>query len=336
MVERVEVERVGDEVTSNELARTRRIDACPGPGREGGRREAKQVGHFVRCRTRTGELGAVVAGTKRTLCVVAVALKDFVDVLVRRESHHVAAVIVKTATGHQRDVDSVPIFNRAAWNAELVRVEGCEFFQKALKLTIIVVLVEAVVAIDLETFEIVVHDEVHNTGNSVGTVGRRCTAGQYVNALNQLGRDRVDVWCRDVQRAVWKAAAVHQNQSTLGAETAKVHGSRTGTTVSERRTLCTECLWQGVHEVFSADRTTDVELLSVEFRHRAGGGQVAGLRDERAGDNHRLLARLSFFLRWYGFDIILRERRRSEHRHRCTGEYRRRKQMFLECSSVHC
>ena len=54
--------------------------------------------------------------------------------------------------------------------------------------------------VDAETAEVGVHDEVDDARDGVGTIDRRSTAGQHVDALDQRRRDEVDV--RHVAAAV--------------------------------------------------------------------------------------------------------------------------------------
>jgi hypothetical protein len=79
-----------------------------------------------------------------------------------------------------------------------------------------------------DTVIVALHDEVDNTGHSVGTVNSRVTAGDDVDTVDQIGRDRVDVeavvaWCRgDV------TTTVYENQRTVRTQTTKVEKAKTG------------------------------------------------------------------------------------------------------------
>ena len=84
-------------------------------------------------------------------------------------------------------------------------------------------------------FEVVLHDEVDDTGDSVRTVnGRTRTGGQDVDALDQRGRDGVEVDRGRARQARNDAAAVHQDQRTIDAQVTQVDGSDTGRTGAER------------------------------------------------------------------------------------------------------
>ena len=65
---------------------------------------------------------------------------------------------------------------------------------------VVVVLVEAVLGVEADALEVGVHDEVDDAGDGVRAVDRRGAAGQHVDAVDDRGRDDVDVGgrtCRD-------------------------------------------------------------------------------------------------------------------------------------------
>src|SRR5205807_7738140 len=102
---------------------------------------------------------------------------------------------------------------------------------------VILVVVEGVVGVDLDAFVMRIHHEVDHAGDCVGTVDGGGTAGQYVNALDQLGRDLVEV--RRVGRAArtgdtagaarLHAPAVDEHQGALRAEIAQADRDRKST-----------------------------------------------------------------------------------------------------------
>ena len=57
----------------------------------------------------------------------------------------------------------------------------------------IAVSADAALAAKLDAFVIVLEDEVDDAGDGVRTVHRRVAAGHDVDALDQVGRDGVDV-----------------------------------------------------------------------------------------------------------------------------------------------
>ena len=63
------------------------------------------------------------------------------------------------------------------------------------RIVVLLVVVAAVVQVDLEALEPVVHDEVHDSGDRIGAVDCRCAAGQQLDALDQRHRDLVEVSC---------------------------------------------------------------------------------------------------------------------------------------------
>ena len=57
----------------------------------------------------------------------------------------------------------------------------------------VAVLVEAVLAVEPDALEIIIHDEVDDTGHGVGPVDRGGAAGEDFNALDQSRRDQVEI-----------------------------------------------------------------------------------------------------------------------------------------------
>ena len=75
--------------------------------------------------------------------------------------------------------------------------------------------------------EVVLGDEVNHTADSVGTVQGRRAIAQNFDTLNRGQRNHVQVDGLTVNRIGGKAAAVQQNQSTVGTDTAHVCEGRT-------------------------------------------------------------------------------------------------------------
>ena len=89
------------------------------------------------------------------------------------------------------------------------------------------VLVEAVLAVEPDTFEIGIHDEVDDARHGVRAVGRGGAAGQHFDALHDGRRDDVDVGRAGRRRRTRdQAAAVDQHQGALRTEAAKVDRGR--------------------------------------------------------------------------------------------------------------
>ena len=98
---------------------------------------------------------------------------------------------------------------------------------------------EAHLTVEFEAIEVLLQDEVGNTGDSVGTVGCRSTTRDNFNALDSGRRDRRDVgnarcvrWCR--------ATTVEQDEVTVGTDTAKRHGCSTRRVGRRRLDVATE------------------------------------------------------------------------------------------------
>ena len=150
----------------------------------------------------------------------------------------------------------------------------------------VVVLVEAIGRIETNAFEVGVHDEVDNTGHSVGTVGCRSTAGQNFDALDERSRDLVKVGCGNGGIARLQAAAVDQDQRTRRAETAKVDRGRTRSAVGDEGVLAADNLRQRVDQIFDADRTGVGDFGRTDDGDRAGAVDI-GTRDTRTGNDDR-------------------------------------------------
>ena len=160
----------------------------------------------------------------------------------------------------------------------------------------VVVLREAVVGINPQAFEIGVHDEVDDTGHGVGTIGRRSTAGQHVNALDHRGRHEVKIGGRAGNVARHQAAAVDQHQGALRAEAAQIDRGGTGGTVRQGRGLAGEHLRQRVQQIFG---TLGARLLDIGVTNRGNRrdrGQVGVLDAGPGDDEHRLISRGSLII----------------------------------------
>ena len=123
-------------------------------------------------------------------------------------------------------------------------------------------LVDAVVRIEPYTFEMVVHDEVDDTRDGVGAVGRRCTASQDIDAIHQRRRDLIEVWRggRILRRVTGhETAAVDQNQGAVRAEAAQRNGRFARGAVGHSGTELARDLRKCVQQVFDPCHAALVE-----------------------------------------------------------------------------
>ena len=125
---------------------------------------------------------------------------------------------------------------------------------------------------DLHAVEIALEDEVDDAGNGVRTVNGRVAARHDVDALNQVGRDRVDV--RDGGRAQnvggHVTPTVDQNQGALRRKAAKVKEVESGDTDAEAWILLSERaaqLGKVVQRVADVRTAALEELLALERGH---------------------------------------------------------------------
>ena len=108
---------------------------------------------------------------------------------------------------------------------------------------VVVVPVLTYLAVDLETFEVPLQDEIDDTGDGVRTVGRGCAAGDHFDAIHQADRNLIEVGSRLRDGGIWRTrsepAAVDQHQGTARSKSAQVRGGdaagagQTGRAVAE-------------------------------------------------------------------------------------------------------
>ena len=156
--------------------------------------------------------------------------------------------------------------------------------------------VEAVVGVDLDAFVMRVHHEVDHAGDCVGTVYGGGTAGQHVNALDQLGRDLVEVGrvgraagTGDTARAPrLHAPPVDEHQGALRAEIAEADSVDADRADRVTRGRLGGNRRQVLQHVFGAHQA---RLLNVDRRHAgdgADGDVVRRLQQAGAGDDDLL------------------------------------------------
>ena len=215
--------------------------------------------------------------------VVAAGLEHRVDLAVARISGDVAAAVREARAEGERRIPGPAVGDVAGRKAEVARAERV----RDIRPSAVVVLVEGILRIEAEAFEIRVEDEVDDAGHGIGAIHRRGAAGQHVDAIDERRRDHVDVGGGGGRVTRDETATVDQHEVTLGAEAAKVDRRRAGGAVRHRGALAREDLRQRVDQVLGASRAGQVDVLAVDDRDRAGAIEVR-LRNARAGDDDRL------------------------------------------------
>ena len=158
-----------------------------------------------------------------------------------------AAAVVEAGADRDGAVERAAVGRAAGRQRELGRARDClasrddvaHVTALADARIVLVVLPDAVVAVEPDTFEAGVHDEVDDARDRVRTVHRRCAAGQDFGAPDQRRRNDVKVGglVRAVRVARHEAAAVDENQRALRAEVAKVDFGGTRRAVRNARRL---------------------------------------------------------------------------------------------------
>ncbi|CUS43825.1 hypothetical protein MGWOODY_Smn2484 [hydrothermal vent metagenome] len=188
----------------------------------------------------------------------------------------------------------------------------------------IAIFADAGLGVEVEPVEIVLDDEVHHAGDRVGTVDRRVTAGHDVDALDQVGRQRVDVDRVAVVDDVGShlAAAVDQHQRTRAAKAAQIEEVQAARAQARGRVLRPERgaeLRHLVQHVADGDAAGLEDLLPGD--RRDGNGRIGvGLADARAGDDDRF----GLFLSGRRVRVGVRRCRLREGRRRHERERHRR------------
>ena len=129
---------------------------------------------------------------------------------------------------------------------------------------------DAGLAADLQAVEIAAQDEVDDARDRVRTVNGRVAAGDDVDALDQVVRDRVDVGRHGVVQDVGRdvAAAVDQHQGAQRAEAAKIEQVEAGDADAEARVLLGEGAAQ-LRQVVQRVADVGVALLEELLRRRS-------------------------------------------------------------------
>jgi hypothetical protein len=149
------------------------------------------------------------------------------------------------------------------------------------------VLVEPVLRVDADTFEVSVHDEVHDARDRIRAVHRGCAARQYFDALDERRGHLVQVG-RPIavlrRIAGHQAPSVDEYQRALRPEAAQVHGGRAGRTVRQVAAEIREGLRQVVDQILDASDAFDPDVLCTHRGHWADAGEV-GVGNTRASDD---------------------------------------------------
>ena len=180
----------------------------------------------------------------------------------------------------QRDVGTTTVVGQAARAAEARRAR-----QRRHDRVLVVVVVEIIVAVELDAFEILLQDEVDDARDRVRPVDRRGAAGQHVDPLEQRRRDDADVLA--VLRA--EALAVDQDQSALEPEAAQLDALATvGVVIGLLAVRCD--LRQAVQHVLDVDRGLRADVLRGDRGDRGRRRHVRTL-DARSGYDDRVVLR---------------------------------------------
>src|SRR5439155_13880051 len=114
---------------------------------------------------------------------------------------------------HFEEVDAIPYSPRVDQVLNVARV-------------VLLVVIEAVIEIDLQPLEPVVHDEVHDAGDGIRAIHCGGAAGEHLDALDQRGGNLVQVGCRaegaSLRRPSWQATPVDQHEVTGRTEVSQV------------------------------------------------------------------------------------------------------------------
>ena len=99
----------------------------------------------------------------------------------------------------------------------------------------IATLVQRIGDLQVHAGEVLLGDEVHDTGDGVGTVGGHGSAGQRVNALDEGQRDIVQI-DNAAKAGRGQALTVEQDEVAVGAEAAKIDEAGAAVAVVHGRT----------------------------------------------------------------------------------------------------
>jgi len=159
---------------------------------------------------------------------------------------------------------------------------------------VVAVVVEAVVAVDLDAFVVGIEHEVDDACDGVCAVNRRGTAGEHIHALDQRRGDLVDVGrvgiaAGDTARAAGiETLAVHQHQGAHRAEIAQAHGRHTDRADGGTGVLLGTDLRQVAEDVLNAHQAGLLDVVLTHTRDGADRDLVRGLQQARTRDDDLL------------------------------------------------
>ena len=180
-------------------------------------------------------------------------------------------VIEEAVARGQRQVGPAAVVGPAARRREARRTR-----QRRHDRVLVVMIVEIVIGVELQPFEIFLQDEVDHARDRVRSIDRRGTAGQHVDALQQRCRDDARVLA--VLRA--QALAVDQHQRALEAQAAQLDAlAPVGIVIGLLRVR--RDLRQAVQHVLDVHRGLCADVGGGHRGDRRGGGDV-GADDARA------------------------------------------------------
>ena len=137
--------------------------------------------------------------------------------------------------------------------------------------------------IRFQTRKIGLGDEVDNTRNGVGAIGRRCTTGQNVNALHQSERNVVEIEAA-VQFGRNQARTVEQDDVTVRTHAAQIDERRAAIAIVDGRTDAGNDTRNFTQNFFGGVVLLQFDGVSAGRRDRAGAFQVR-IADQRTGND---------------------------------------------------
>ncbi len=143
--------------------------------------------------------------------------------------------------------------------------------------------------VHIHALEVLLQDEVHDTGDGVGTVHRRSTTGDRLDTLDGGQRDGVQI-NHETCVARLPALAIDQHQVAVVAQAAQVDGGRARRLRRSRLHLAGELggRWHElgllVQDRLDVGRGSIVQRIRTDRRDRARGFEVARARNTRTGD----------------------------------------------------
>ncbi len=226
----------------------------------------------------------IAGGRERAGAVVVLVLQQRFGVLVLEEDRRVALAVGKVRTHQDVVVLDGALAPEVARHLELRRIGRGAPGQVAVG-TVLRVLIGAAVVLDLNALERVVHDEVHDARDGVGTVHGRRTARQHFHPLDQRRRNVVEVGRVGGRTARRHALAVDEDEGAGRAEVAQVDGRCARCAVGNVAVLVGERLRQLVDDVGRRLQAGDRDVLRGDGVDRARALECRR-RDARTGDFH--------------------------------------------------